>query len=100
MREFLVTGDEDMMELLADTAEVMVTELGLSRAEAVARLNEYWSTRQRLLDSGLAGHETAGYWAFYIYYEEDTPVRGWRAADRSSWTAGPAPARDSRFWTI
>ncbi|MEV6242268.1 hypothetical protein [Lentzea sp. NPDC051838] len=100
VRVFLATGDDEMMELLADTAAVMVSELGISRAEAVARINEYWSTRQQLLDNWMAGHEAAEYWAFYIYFAEDTPVREWRTADRSSWVPDPAPPRSSGFWTV
>ncbi|MFD1147304.1 hypothetical protein [Saccharothrix hoggarensis] len=99
MPEFLATGDDRIMELLTDTADAMAAEFGLSRAEAVARVNEYWSTRQDLLDDGLPTHEEAEYWASFIYYAEGTPF--WRKdADRSAWRPRPAPAEDSGFWTV
>jgi hypothetical protein len=88
MPEFLASGDAEIMELLSDTADVMVARFGLSRAEAVARLNDYWLTRQDLLDDGIATHEDAEYWASFIYYEDDTPF--WREdADKSSWAVRP-----------
>ncbi|MEU6610684.1 hypothetical protein ABZ922_37605 [Streptomyces shenzhenensis] len=41
--EFLLPLDEEMLEYFRDMADVLVERCGISRAEAVARLNERYA---------------------------------------------------------
>jgi hypothetical protein len=99
LSEFLVTGDDEIVDLLVDTVKCLVDEFEIPRAEAVARVNHYWLPRQVLLDDGIVTHREGNYWARFIYYEEDTPF--WKSeVDRSTWVPRPPPPADSPAWTI
>lgn len=72
---------------------------GISRAEAVARINAHWEGQDFLERSDIVLHEDSYYWSLFIYYDGNIP--DWRPnADRESWEVKPAPPGDSEFWTI
>lgn len=86
-------------ELLDATVGEMVELFGISRAEAVARINEQWHGRDFSGDDEIVLHEDRHYWAMLIYFDGEVP--DWSDdADRSGWVARPAPARDSGHWTV
>lgn len=89
---------EDVDELLADIRDEMSRMLGLSDAEAVARINELWGAQDLSGEDEIILHEEGYYWALVIYYGN---VPDWSPdADRSSWPPRPAPPADSPNWTI
>lgn len=90
---------EDVDALLADIRAEMSSVLGLSDAEAVARINEQWGALDLSGEDEIILHEDGYYWALAIYYGGDVP--DWSPdADRSSWRPRPAPPADSPSWTI
>ncbi|MFJ3699637.1 hypothetical protein ACIPW9_36885 [Streptomyces sp. NPDC090052] len=99
MTEFLADASTEVVELLRETAEEMVAMFGISKAEAVARINAQWEEQDFLERSDIVLHEDDYYWALFIYFDGNVP--DWRAdADRSSWSVRPAPPRDSVCWTL
>ncbi|KAA8908915.1 hypothetical protein TRICI_004728 [Trichomonascus ciferrii] len=88
----------DVRDLLFDTAEEMTKLFGISKAEAVARINAQWPGQKFLEDSDIILHEDEYFWSLFIYYNGDVP--DWSpTADRSSWTPAPKPL-DPKYWTI
>ncbi|MFV2017181.1 hypothetical protein [Micromonospora sp. LOL_023] len=89
----------EVRDLLDATADEMVELFGISRAEAVARINERWYGQDFSGDDEMILHEDRRYWALFVYYDGEVP--DWSDdADRSGWVARPAPARDSGHWTV
>ncbi|MFY1634134.1 hypothetical protein ACN27F_12770 [Solwaraspora sp. WMMB335] len=87
----------EVRELLDATAAEMVELFGISRAEAVARINEQWHGQDFSGDDEIVLHEDRRYWAMIIYFGE---VPDWSDdADRSDWVPRPAPSRQSGHWT-
>ncbi|GAA2316368.1 hypothetical protein OKJ48_02825 [Streptomyces kunmingensis] len=85
-------------ELLESVVEYMVTELGVSRAEAVARVNRQWHGQDLSDEDDIILHEEERFWALTIYYED---VPAWSTeADRASWVPKAPPAPDSVYWTV
>ncbi|MFJ8823915.1 hypothetical protein ACIREE_19300 [Streptomyces sp. NPDC102467] len=84
-------------ELLEFIVDRMVAELGLSRAEAVARINRQWHGQDLSGEDDIVLHEDERFWALTIYYED---VPDWSAeADRAWWVPKAPPAPDSVYWT-
>lgn len=54
-----------------DIAQEMMRLFGVSREEAVGRINREWKDKPLIRDVLIIYHETANYWAQSIYYEED-----------------------------
>jgi len=76
----------------------MVEMFGISRAEAIARINAQWDG-QEFLEGDIILHEDEYYWALFIYY--DGAVPDWRPdADRSGWTPRAAPELGTDYWTV
>ncbi|MGW1738872.1 hypothetical protein ACWCPQ_08670 [Nocardia sp. NPDC001965] len=99
MTEFLTPATPEVLELFADTATEMVLLFGISRAEAVARINAKWEGRQFLRPNELILHQDGRYWAQFIYCGGHVP--DWSAtADRSAWIPVPRPPLDSPNWTL
>ncbi|WBO63655.1 hypothetical protein [Streptomyces camelliae] len=89
----------ETLELLDAIADEMVSEFGISRAEAVARINEQWHGQDLSDEDSLILHEEEHYWAFVIHYGGNVP--DWSpGADRSTWAPKPPPAAGSGFWTV
>ncbi|MFI6684247.1 hypothetical protein [Streptomyces sp. NPDC050485] len=96
--EFLVEADAEMHLFISEIADRMAADCGISRAEAVARVNQVWRGTRFDPYPDLICHESDEYWALGIYYGE---VPSWAEdADRSAWRAVPAPPSDSPCWTL
>ncbi|KJK57681.1 hypothetical protein [Saccharothrix sp. ST-888] len=98
MSEFIFRAVPEMVEYFSDMADEMVQRFGISRAEAVARINESW--KDDTFDSfpHILCHEFPEHWAYLIYYG-DVPY--WdEDADRSTWVASDPPPADSPAWTL
>ncbi|MFF7310437.1 hypothetical protein [Streptomyces sp. NPDC008137] len=106
--EFVLELDEEMLAYFREMADVLVERIGISRAEAVARINASYGTRQWVaLDLELMGHELPECWAYGVYYGPDEQHRvpmGSPTADAdidlSTHPVRPAPPKDSPFWTL
>ncbi|MFJ4358658.1 hypothetical protein ACIP25_20500 [Streptomyces massasporeus] len=63
--EFVLPLDEEMLDYFREMVDVLVERLGVPRAEAPARVNAAYGTRQWVaLDLQLMGHELPEYWAY------------------------------------
>jgi hypothetical protein len=106
--EFVLPLDEEMLGFFREMVDVLVERVGVPRAEAVARVNAAYGTRQWVaLDLQLMGHELPEYWAYGLYYGPDSrgrsPVGDPTADADIDFTAlpvRPAPPKDSPFWTV
>ncbi|MFF9027514.1 hypothetical protein [Streptomyces iakyrus] len=106
--EFVLALDEGMLAYFREMADVLVERVGISRAEAVARINASYGTLEWVsLDLQLMGHEMPEYWAYGVYYGPDEQHRvptGSPTADTdidfSTHPVRPAPPKDSPFWTL
>ncbi|MFH9062189.1 hypothetical protein ACH4GM_13345 [Streptomyces coeruleorubidus] len=106
--EFVLPLDDEMLAYFREMTDVLVEHIGISRAEAVARINAAYGTRQWVaLDLQLMGHELPEYWAYAVYYAPDSRHRlpiGDPTADAdidfSTHPVRPAPPKDSPFWTL
>jgi hypothetical protein len=78
--EFPCAGDAAALAFCRRVAAEMVTALGVSEDEAVARINRAWSTpdaggrtpRIWIIGRDIVYHETPSYWARTIYYGPDS----------------------------
>ncbi|WP_317452680.1 hypothetical protein [Streptomyces sp. CBMA29] len=96
--EFIMPTSPEARESLRDITDELVGLFGLSRAEAVARVNQAWGGQDLATGPDLLGHEDPEHWAYGLYYEGDVPY--WEPeADRTRWRVRPAPPRDSPVWT-
>ncbi|MFC9127138.1 hypothetical protein ACFT4A_09870 [Streptomyces sp. NPDC057099] len=106
--EFVLALNEEMLAYFREMADVLVEHIGISRAEAVARINAVYGTRESVSwGVGLLGHELPEYWAYGVYYGPDDQHRvpkGCPTADAdidfSTHPVRPAPPKDSPFWTL
>jgi hypothetical protein len=96
--EFLMSVDSEMQEYFRDIAMEMQTLFGISKAEAVARINEAFGKDTFEPYPDIMCHEDPEYWAYGLYYG---PVPYWENdADQSRWTVREMPPADSPSWTI
>lgn len=93
MTEYLMPVSPDVRALLDDTVEAMTEYFGISRGEAVARINAKWHGFSLLDGEEMLTHEDSRFWAMEIYYGA---VPHW--SPNSSWPPVPPP-EDPRFWT-
>lgn len=106
--EFLIPLDEGMLEYFREMVDVLVEHCGISRAEAVARINErYGQKEMSVLEQNLMTHEFPEFWAYGVYYLPDDEYRlptGDADADAGidfeQLPVRPAPPRDSPVWTL
>ncbi|MFD8142171.1 hypothetical protein [Streptomyces sp. NPDC059708] len=95
---YLMATSAETLDLLRAIEREMTDRLGVGRAEAVARINHRWCGLDLSGEDEIILHEDEYYWALGIYFTE---VWDWRPeADRSEWTARPAPEAGSRYWTV
>ncbi|MFJ9713500.1 hypothetical protein [Streptomyces sp. NPDC101234] len=105
--EFFMELDEGMVEYFRDIANEMISRFGISRAEAVARINERYHDTEISAYPDLMCHEFPEYWSYGLYYypnesgrlptgdgEEDDGF------DLPALRIRPAPLKDSRYWTL
>jgi hypothetical protein len=106
--EFVLPLDEEMLAYFREMADVLVERVGISRAEAVARINAtYGAGESAAWGVGLMAHELPEYWAYGTYYSPDYRDRlpiGDPTADAdidfSKLPVRPAPPKASPFWTL
>ncbi|MGV9728514.1 hypothetical protein ACWDUE_14220 [Streptomyces albogriseolus] len=105
--EFLMRLDDGMLAYFRDMADEMVNRFGISRAEAVARINARYGDCDIEPYPDLMCHEEPAYWAYGAYYVPDAADRlpcGDEAHDRridvSSLAVRPVPAPGSPAWTL
>ncbi|MFF3616050.1 hypothetical protein [Streptomyces sp. NPDC002580] len=104
--EFLLRLDAEWLDYFRAMADVLVTRFGISRAQAVARINERFAAEEiKPMGEDLLGHELPEFWAYHLYFEPDS--RGLLPSaspgsedDLGAWTVRPAPPRDSAAWTL
>ena len=65
---FRCAGDAEAEAFCGQIADAMVTARGVTREEAIARINRQWSTIW-IVGCSLAYHRTAEGWAKHIYRE-------------------------------
>ncbi|MGD6745399.1 hypothetical protein ACOKM3_26635 [Streptomyces sp. BH106] len=99
MSKFLANASAEVLELLDEVADTMVSLFSIPKAEAVARINAQWPEQKFLENSDIILHEDDYYWALFVYYDGDVP--DWDPnADRSSWVPAPKPPAGTDFWTL
>lgn len=100
--EFLIELDGEMLDYFREIAEEMVSRFGISRAEAVARINSTYGGAQIDPYPDLMCHELPDYWAYGLYFEprDGQLPYGAPGEDLSEWEVRPAPPADSPVWTI
>ncbi|RPE43472.1 hypothetical protein EDD90_6675 [Streptomyces sp. Ag109_O5-1] len=96
--------DEGMVEYFRDIANEMISRFGISRAEAVARINERYHDAEISAYPDLMCHEFPEYWSYGLYYYPNESGRlptgdeGDEGFDLSTLRARPAPPKDSSYW--
>ena len=106
--EFVMPLDEEMLGYFREMVDVLVERVGICRAEAVARINAVYGTRESVaFGVGLMGHELPEYWAYGTYYSPDhrdrVPIGDPTAdagIDFGTHPVRPAPPKHSPFWTL
>ncbi|MET7321583.1 hypothetical protein [Streptomyces sp. NPDC005549] len=105
--EFVLDLDEGMLEYFRDMVDVLVDRCGISRPEAVARINRQYADLEVDPYPDLLCHEAPEFWALPAYYgrgDHLLPPTGDPDADAhidfSRLPVHPAPPRDSPFWTL
>ncbi|MGH4032522.1 hypothetical protein ACQB60_26690 [Actinomycetota bacterium Odt1-20B] len=104
--EFLMRLDDGMLAFFREIVDEAVTRFGISRAEAVARVNERYGSLEIGPYPDLMCHEMPEFWAFGLYLKErpggpllpsgdpDEDV------DFSAYDIRPAPPEGSAAWTL
>ncbi|MDT6984029.1 hypothetical protein ACFSUJ_29270 [Streptomyces lusitanus] len=103
--EFLMHLDDGMLEYFRHIADEMVSRFGISRSEAVARINERYEDADISPYPDLMCHEYPEYWAYGLYYFPDSagrlPSGGEdEVIDVSALKVRPAPPPGSPAWTL
>ncbi|MFD8816356.1 hypothetical protein ACFV23_33970 [Streptomyces sp. NPDC059627] len=105
--EFLMDLDEGMVEYFRDIANEMTSRFGISRAEAVARINERYHDAEISAYPDLMCHEFPEYWSYGLYYYPNESGRlptgdedDDEGFDMSALRVRPAPPTDSPYWTL
>ncbi|MBR8643291.1 hypothetical protein KEF29_37995 [Streptomyces tuirus] len=101
-QEFLTALDNGMLRYFREIADVMVDRFGISRAEAVARINDAYEGSEIDPYPDLMCHEEPEYWAYGLYFQARNGVvpRGEDVADLAQWEKSPAPPKTSHVWTL
>ncbi|MFE7984118.1 hypothetical protein ACFUZA_18405 [Streptomyces cellulosae] len=100
--EFLTELDEGMLQYFREIADELVGRFGMSRAEAVARINAVYEGADIEPYPDLMCHEEPDYWAYGLYFlpkDGRSPHSG-SVGDLEEWETRPAPPRDSHVWTL
>lgn len=97
--EFTTELDDGMLKYFRDIADVMVERIGISRAEAVARINKAYGGADIEPYPDIMCHELPEYWAYGLYYAGNVPY--WEPdADPSGWEVREAPPKGGPEWTL
>ncbi|MFC8722381.1 hypothetical protein [Kitasatospora sp. NPDC057198] len=98
----VMKADRGTTRFLCEVVEVLES-FGISRAEAVARLNRSWGSLEFEPYPDLVCHEEPEYWAHRMYYADNAgaTVPYWdEGADRGAWAVVPAPPDGDPAWTL
>ncbi|CAM5653913.1 hypothetical protein [Streptomyces fumanus] len=100
--EFLTVLDEGMLRFFREIADELVTRFGISRAEAVARINAAYEGADIDPYPDIMCHEEPEYWAYGLYFlpKDGRLPHGDSVEDLSEWEIRPAPPQDSHVWTL
>lgn len=99
--EFLTVLDEGMLQYFREIADELVTRFGMSRAEAVARINAAYEGADIDPYPDIMCHEEPEYWAYGLYFlPKDGRVPRGDHEDLAHWEKRPAPPRNSHAWTL
>lgn len=105
--EFLMRLDAGMLEYFREMASEMVGRFGISRAEAVARINERYQGLEIEPYPDLMCHEFPEFWAHGVYYYPDErgrlptgDVHADAVIDFTRLRVRPLPPQDSSVWTL
>ncbi|BCL29954.1 hypothetical protein ACFFS2_33500 [Streptomyces aurantiacus] len=105
--EFVLQLDEGMLDYFREMASEMVERFGISRAEAVARINERYGEMEVSAYPDLMCHELPEFWAYGAYYQRDEKGRlptgdadDDAAIDFTKLSIHPLPSKDSPVWTL
>jgi hypothetical protein len=102
--EFLMRLDEGMLDYFRDMANEMVSRFAISRAEAVARINDRYQNAEISPYPDLMCHELPEYWVYGLYYYPDEagrlPTGDDESIDLSVLKVRPAPEPGLPVWTI
>lgn len=100
--EFLTALDEGMLQCFRGIADELVGRFGMSRAEAVARINAAYEGADIAPHPDLMCHEGPDCWAYGLSFrpkEGRVPHSG-STEDLSQWGMRPAPPKSSHAWTL
>jgi hypothetical protein len=81
--EFMMPTSPEALESLHDITDVLVRHYGMSRAEAVARVNQAWGNLDLASGPDLLGHEDPQHWARGLY-DREKPNRGGERDERDA----------------
>lgn len=104
--EFLMRLDDGMLDYFREIVDETVTRFGISRAEAVARVNERYGDEEFSPYPDLMCHEMPEYWAYPLYLKPRGDGRPLPSGDEdedvdlSDFETLPAPPKDSPSWTL
>ena len=68
---FEFNTDEEAYEFCQEIVRMMMNDFGITEAEALTRLNKQWR-RNDFEDLDIRYHEDSTYWAYDIYYPDNT----------------------------
>ncbi|MFC8722380.1 hypothetical protein [Kitasatospora sp. NPDC057198] len=98
----VMTADAGMTVFLLEMTAILES-FGISRAEAVARMNYSWGKHRFAPYPDLMCHDAPEHWAHGMYYDDGSAatVAYWEPdADRSTWAVVPAPPDGDPAWTL
>ncbi|MFE7037122.1 hypothetical protein ACFU9Y_43220 [Streptomyces sp. NPDC057621] len=105
--EFVLKLDEGMLEYFREMVSEMTGRFGISRAEAVARINERYGEMEVSAYPDLMCHELPEFWAYGAYYRPDDEGRlptgdadDDAAIDFTRLSIRPLPPTGSPVWTL
>ncbi|MFJ8792801.1 hypothetical protein [Streptomyces sp. NPDC102462] len=105
--EFVMDLDDGMTEYFREIAAEMVSRFGISRAEAVARINERYHDAEISAYPDLMCHEFPEFWSYGLCYYPDPSGRlptgdedDDANFDFTRLTIRPTPPKNSPFWTL
>lgn len=99
--------DDGMLEYFREMADVLVERCGISRAEAVARINNSFQEVKISPYPDIVCHEPPEFWALGLYYLPDDQDRlptgdpdDDADIDFATLQVRSAPPKDSPVWTL
>ncbi|MEU6286556.1 hypothetical protein [Streptomyces sp. NPDC046988] len=100
--EFLTVLDEEMLQYFREIVDELTSRFGMSRAEAVARVNAAYEGADIEPYPDLMCHEEPDYWAYRLYFlpKDGRDPHSGIVENLSEWETRPAPPRSSHVWTL